>query len=184
MRRIPVVLFALSVVALTTWQLGGRASGVGPVTIFPLSLSGKSYQPQVRIVPGKCLGCGKVTDKAITAVLQGTLDDFAKDFLPLDPSGHVYLYYDSLDNWRLATNTNGTGTVPLSGGVANDGTFWMMGDYNFGTAGTIFAVGKVSFTKKDPDPFQAKSIKGNMYFFSSVIDTGLVMKFKTGKPVG
>jgi hypothetical protein len=182
MRRISIVLFALVVAAVTTWQLRGHAEGVG-TTIFPLSLSGKSYQPQVRIVPGKCLGCGKVTDKAVTAVLQGTLDDFAKDFLPLDPSGHVFLYYDGLDNWRLATNTNGSGTVPLAGAVANDGTFWMMGGYNFGTAGTIFAVGKVSFTKKEPDPFEAKSIKGTMYFFSSVIDTGLVMKFKTGKPV-
>jgi len=186
MRRISVVVVVLMLVAVVVaaWWIPGRAAGA-PVALFPVVLKGTSFQPQVRIVPGKCLGCGKVTDKAITAVLQGTLDDFAKPYLPLDPSGHVYLYFDSLDNWHLATNPNGTGVqVPLSGAVANDGTFWMMGDYNFGTAGSIFVVGKVAFTKKEPDPFQPKSVKGNFYFFSSMIDTGLNLKFKTGKPLG
>ena len=101
----------------------------------------------------------------------------------LDPSGKVFLYYDSLTSWRLATNTAGQSTVPLTGAVANDGTYWMMGSYNMGTAGSIFAVGKVTFDKKAPDPFQAKSVKGMFYFFSNLIDTGLVLKFKTGKPV-
>lgn len=182
MRKAVLVVVALVAVAVAGFRETRPAQGI-TLALFPLSISGTSWQPAVYGQSGKPLGNGKVNDKAIRGVLQGTLDDFAKDYLPLDPSGTVYLYYDGLTSWRIGTNTSGSSLVPLSGRVANDGTFWMMGDYNFGTAGTIFAVGKVSFTKKDPDPFQAKSIKGTMYFFSSLIDTGLVMKFKTGNPV-
>jgi hypothetical protein len=182
MRKIGIASLVVVLVALGSWGQPRRAESI-TTSIFPLSISGKSWQPGVVAPPGRCAGCGKIKDKAVTAVLQGTLDDFAKDYLPLDPSGKVFLYYDSRTDWRVATNVNGQDTVPLSGHVANDGTFWMMGDYNMGTMGSMFAVGKVKFDKRAADPFQAKSVKGTFYFFSELIDTGLVLKFKTGKPV-
>jgi len=178
-----VILAGLAIVAMLASAGHGPRSaegqGVGGV-ILPVSFSGESWQPAVYGLPGKKLGNGKITNKGLTAVLKGELDDFAKDFLPLDPGGTVYLYYDSLTSWRVATNPNGQNTVPLTGRVANDGTFWMMGTWNFGTMGSVFAVGKVKFEK---GTFNAKSVTGNVYFFSEVIDTGLILKAKTGKPV-
>ncbi|HZR80767.1 MAG TPA: hypothetical protein VFD92_06700 [Candidatus Binatia bacterium] len=179
MRKGLLVILAAAAVLVATWQHPGPAQGVGG-TIFPLSISGTSWQPQVYGLPGKPLGNGKVNDKAIKGVLQGTLDDFAKDYLPLDPSGQVFLYFDGLTGWRIGTNSSGSNLVPLSGRVANDGTFWMMGDYNFGTMGTIFVSGKVKFLKGTFDP---KSVSGTFYFFSETINTGLILKFKTKKPL-
>lgn len=179
MRKLAVVVALVLVAVLASGRQPRQAEGVG-TTLFPLAVKGTSFQPAVYGVPGKSLGSGKVNDKAIQGVLQGTLDDFSKNYLPLDPSGKFFLYFDGLTRWRVGSNTAGSNLVPLSGRVGNDGTFWMMGDYNFGTAGTIFVVGKVKFQKGTFDP---KSVSGTLYFFSELIDTGLNLKFKTGKPL-
>jgi hypothetical protein len=183
MRKLSVIILIVLVALVASGQNPRPAGGVIPTVILPLTINGKSWQPAVYGKPGLCLGCGKVKDKAVTEVLQGTLDDFSKDFLPLDPGGKFYLYYDGLTSWRVATNQAGQNAVTLAGRVANDGTFWMMGPYNMGTMGTVFVVGKVKFDSKAADPFTAKSVAGTLYFFSETIDTGLVLKFKTGKPL-
>jgi len=179
MRRIVIIVALVLITGFASGRHPRQAEGLG-TTLFPLSVKGTSFQPGVYGLPGKSLGSGKVNDKAIQGVLQGTLDDFSKDYLPLDPSGKFFLYFDGLTHWRVGSNTAGAGLVPLSGRVGNDGTFWMMGDYNFGTAGSIFVVGKVKFQKGS---FNPKSVSGTLYFFSEIIDTGLNLKFKTGKPL-
>ena len=175
-----VLGFLAALMMFTMTGHGARDVHGVVTTVFPVSFAGKSWQPAVYGDPGKCLGCGKITNKALSAVLRGELDDFSKDFLPLDPGGTVYLYFDSLTNWRVGTNANGTGLVPLQGRVANDGQFWMLGTWNFGTNGSVFVVGKAKFNTGN---FIPKSVKGTVYFFSETIDTGLVLKAKTGKPL-
>jgi hypothetical protein len=186
MRKIGVVLVA--VVALFLWSSRAPRPARGEPTsvVFPLKLDGKSWQPQIVGVPGKKVGIGKVKDKNVTAVLQDTLPDFARDFLDLDPSGRFFLYYDSQMNWRVATNPNGDATTALHGQVSNDGMAWMFGEYTLPMAagtGDVFVTGKVKFEKGAPGVYVPKAVKGVFYFSSTDIDTGLILKFKTLKPV-
>ncbi len=180
--------FLLCLVALFVWSSRSPApvQSAGGTVVFPLKLSGKSWQPQVIGVPGKKVGLGKVRDKNIIAVLQDTLPDFAKDFLDLDPSGRFFLYYDSQTSWRVATNPDGNDTTMLHGQTSNDGIAWMFGEYTLPLAagtGDVFVTGKVKFFKADPGNYMPKSVKGVFYFSSPDINTGLILKFKTLKPV-
>lgn len=178
--------FGLAAVALIFAALSRGpepARAVPGAVVFPLKLSGESWQPQVVGVPGKKLGNGKVKDKAITAVLQGILPDFAADYLDLDPSGRFFLHYDGRTSWRVATNANGDNATTLQGQVSNDGVAWLFGTYALplvmGT-GDVFVTAKVKFVT---GTFTPKSIKGTLFFSSAAINTGLILKFKTDKPL-
>lgn len=181
MRKFFLVLVA--VIVAFAWLSHRPEPARSGATVFPLKLSGKSWQPQILTVPGQKVGIGKVKDKDVTAVLQNILPDFAADFLDLDPGGKFFLYFDSLSSWRVATNDTGTNTTTLTGRVSNDGVFWMFGTYDLpmmaGT-GKIFVTGKVKFQKGS---FDAAKLNGTFYFLSDPIDTGLILKFKTDKPL-
>jgi hypothetical protein len=123
-------------------------------------------------------------------VLKEELPDFATDFLDLDPGGKFYLYYDDqgspvdTDTWRIGTNDSGGAVLTLlEGEIANDGQFWMKGDYNLPMIGpelSCFATGKVKFKK---DTFTPTSISGKLYMVSEAITTGANLSFNTkGKP--
>lgn len=182
MRKIVLVLVAL--VLVFGWLSRRPEPARSSTVAFPLKLNGTSWQPQVLGVPGKKLGTGKVKDKNITAVLQGTLPDFAADFLDLDPSGKFFLFFDNLSSWRVATNDAGSNATTLQGAVSNDGVFWMFGSYDLpmmpGAMGKIFVTGKVKFQKGS---FAPAKVSGTFYFLSDPIDTGLILKFKTDKPL-
>jgi hypothetical protein len=153
--------------------------------IFPLSISGKSWQTDVILNPGVKPPIGKIDDGRIAGVLQGTLQDFAAQFLDLDASGRFFLYYDGRTSWRVATNENGQDTTLLSGQVANDGEAWMSGAYTPPGAqapiGTIFLRGRVKFIR---GTFDAASIAGEAWFVAGGnVGSGLELKWKTGAPV-
>ena len=186
MRRVGLVLMIAAALFVWSSRAPEPVQSAGGTVIFPLKLSGKSWQPQVIGKPGKKVGLGKVKDKDITAVLQDTLPDFARDYLDLDPSGRFFLYYDDQMNWRVATNPDGNDTTPLTGQISNDGIAWMFGEYTLPLAagtGNIFITGKVKYLKADPGVYMPKSVKGVFYFSSADINTGLILKFKTLKPV-
>ena len=94
MRKFFLVLVA--VIVAFAWLSHRPEPARSGATVFPLKLSGKSWQPQILTVPGQKVGIGKVKDKDVTAVLQNILPDFAADFLDLDPGGKFFLYFDSL----------------------------------------------------------------------------------------
>jgi hypothetical protein len=119
-------------------------------------------------------------------VLKDLLPDFARDFLDLDPSGRFFLHYDGQASWRVATNANGDDATMLHGQVSNDGIAWMFGEYTLPMAagsGDVFLTAKVKFEKADPGVYIPKAVKGIFYFSSSDINTGLILKFKTLKPL-
>jgi len=179
-----VIAGVLVVLGVVAWVTPLGASGDGETThVFRLGINGRSWQTNVIINPGVKPPIGKVNNKTIGATLDGTLPDFAADYLPLDEGGSVYLLFDGLDSWRIATNTQGRNATTLQGRVANDGTFWMTGDYGFFGLmdATIFVQGKVKFAKGTHDP---KAVAGTFHFISGDIGTGLVLKFKTvGQPL-
>jgi hypothetical protein len=184
MRRFVVVLVGLLVLFAVLSRGPEPARAVPGAVVFPLKLAGESWQPQVVGVPGKKLGNGKVKDAAVTAVLQGVLPDFAADHLDRDPSGKFFLHYDGRSTWRVATNANGDDASTLQGQVSNDGVAWMFGTYalpmNLGEIGNVFVTAKVKFVK---GTFTPASVKGTFFFSSKAINTGLILKFKTEKPV-
>jgi len=187
MRKSWLVVAAL--VLLAVWSSRSpQPAGGGPSTVvFPLKVSGKSWQPQIVGVPGKKIGNANVKEKNLRAVILGTLADFAADYLDLDPSGRFFLYYDDNLTWRVATNSSGDDTTTLNGQVSNDGVAWMFGTYTLPLAagdGDVFVFAKVKFEKGHPFAvYVPKSVKGVLYFSSTDINTGLVMKFKTEKPL-
>lgn len=162
--------------------LGLRSSpgGYFGSLVFTLSIKGKSWNTGVILNPGVKPPIGKIDDGRIASVLQGTLPDFAAQFLTLDAGGRIYLYYQDRETWHLATNPNGTGLTTLTGQVANDGVFWMSGPYvhpMMGTLGQIFLTGKVKFERGS---FTPSSIKGEASFVGgSPVSTGITAKFKT-----
>ncbi len=182
MRKVSLVLVALLIAF--AWLSRHPEPARGVTVVFPLKINGTSWQPQILTVPGQKIGIGKVKDKNVTAVLQGSLPDFAADFLDLDPSGKFFLLFDSLTSWRVATNDAGTNATTLQGRVSNDGVFWMFGSYDLpmmpGAMGKIFVTGKVKFQKGSYAPAK---VSGIFYFLSDPIDTGLILKFKTDKPL-
>ena len=186
MRKVLALLVV--VVALFAWSWRGPKPARSAVVsqIFPLKVDGKSWQPQIVTIPGKAIGTGPVKDKKTAEILQGILPDFATDFLDLDPSGKFYLYYDSQTQWRAATNPNGENTTTLHGQISNDGVVWMFGEYQLpmgaGTA-QIFVTGKVKYEKAGVGIYIPKSVKGQLFFSSVEIDTGMNLKFKTLAPL-
>jgi hypothetical protein len=186
MRKRSFIVVVLVLLAVWSSRSPEPARGLSVAT-FPLKLNGTSWQPLVQGVPGKKLGVGKVKDKDITAVLQGALDDFAADFLDLDGSGRFFLFYDGNLSWRVATNSAGTDATTLEGMVSNDGIAWMFGEYELpmlmGT-GKVFVTAKVKFQKGLPfGVYVPTSVKGVFHFASEDINTGLILKFKTDKPL-
>jgi hypothetical protein len=114
-------------------------------------------------------------------VLQGTLADFADDYVDLDPGGKFYLYWLDRENWQVGTNPNGQNLSDMVGAAGSDGLFWFAGDYDIpmvGGLGKAFAVGKVKYVKGTDDPAK---ISGTLYFVSGSdgITTAMTLKFKT-----
>lgn len=187
MRKLLAVLVVL--VALFAWSWHGPRPAKSAVVsqIFPLKVDGKSWQPQIVGIPGKAIGTGPVKDKKTAEILQGILPDFATDLLDLDPGGKFYLYYDSQTQWRAATNPNGENTTTLTGQISNDGQVWMSGTYQLpmamGTA-DIFVTGKVKYEKAGIGIYIPKSVKGQVFFSSVDINTGMNLKFKSQPPLG
>jgi len=178
-----VACTALIAVAWVTQGPDPARGGPSATFVFPLKLSGKTWDTTQVGKPGKKLGVGKVKDKTVAAVLRSEIVNAATDYLHLDASGQFFLYYDSKSSWRVATNQFGTNVTMLEGKVANDGTFWMFGEYDIppdDETGEVFATGRVKFER---GIFNPKSIKGVAYFFSEDIQIGLIVKFKTRKAV-
>lgn len=89
-----------------------------------------------------------------------------------DADPGVYLFFDSVSEWRIATNPAGTDALELSGLVDGKGGFHMAGTYAFPDAFTVTSVyltGKVTFEKgtlvpkKISGKLQAVSIDNNHY---------------------
>jgi hypothetical protein len=184
MRKIAVALVVLIGCFVWSWRTPQPARSALPTVVFPLKIDGKSWQPQIIGVPGKAIGTGPVKDGKTMQILQGILPDFASDYLDLDPGGKFFLYYDSQTQWRAATNPNGQDTTTLTGQISNDGVVWMFGKYTLpmGDPADIFVTGKVKYQKAAPGTYIPTSIKGTVFFSSTEIDTGMILKFKTLKP--
>ncbi len=178
MRKTALVVLVLT--ALWSWRTPHPAQGVGNTFVFPLSVKGKTNQTDVDLPPGSKDVQGKVNDKILTAVLQGTLPDFAAQYLQLDPGGKFYLLYDGRDSWRVATNPGGSGVVTtLHGQTSAQGSFWMAGQVSFPMMGPIadgFAVGKLKFAK---GTFNPTKISGVVHFVSKDIGECFTLKFKS-----
>jgi hypothetical protein len=180
MRKIALVLLALVAVGVWSWRAPRPAQGTAPSFVFPLSVSGKTNQTDLDFGPGSKDHTPKVNDKIIAAVLQGTLPDFATQFLQLDPAGRFYLFFDGRDSWRVGTNEFGTGvTTTLNGQTSAQGNFWMAGQVSFPMAGPVanaFAVGKVKFAK---GTFNPTKVSGTVYFVSKDLGECFTLKFTT-----
>jgi len=180
----PSLVLVAAFTALTLWSTHAPNPARGApaaLSIFPLKLGGKTWATGIVEVPGKKVGVGKAKDKNITAVLTAVLPDFAADFLQLDPSGRFFLHYDGKTSWRVATNAAGDNPTTLTGQVANDGTFWMFGEYDIpmhAENGHAFVTGKVKFER---GTFNPKKVSGVVYFHGEPITSGLILKFKTLK---
>jgi hypothetical protein len=179
----PTLRLAAALAALSLW-VTPQSPGDGTTHVFELSISGKSWQTGVVLPLGSKGIIGPVNNKTIQGVLEGTLPDFAADFLDVGGDDKVFLFYDGETNWRVGLQQDGDNAMALVGKVVNDGTFWMSGTYSlFGANGTVFVQGKVKFDKATETP---KSVKGDFYFLNEddPVTTGLVLKFKTkGKPL-
>lgn len=185
-RALPCALLALLLpLALPSSAAFEAQSREGGTFIFPLSIKGKSWQTQVILNPGVKPPVGKIDDGKIAGVLQGTLPDFAAQFLDLDASGQFFLYYQGRETWRVGTNATAENLTTLTGQVANDGVFWMTGAYTPPGAGapigTLFLHGTVKFVRGTFDP---ASIRGDALFVAGGnVGSGLELKWKTvGSP--
>jgi hypothetical protein len=181
MRKTLAVCIALIAVTAWLWYPQPVQSGAGTL-VFQLSLKGKTNQTDIAFPPGSKDIVGKVNDKILAAVLQGTLPDFAAQFLHLDGSGKFYLLYDGRDSWRIATNPAGTGATVLNGQTSVQGLFWMAGKVTFpipGPDADAFAVGKLKFAK---GTFNPTKIGGLVHFVSKDIGECFTLKFKTVGP--
>jgi len=151
---------------------------LGPAHVFELTMKGKSWDTGVILNPGVKPPIGEVTTAKIRDVLKGVLPDYAEDFLDLDAGGKFYLFYDSKSQWRVATNPEGDDATILRGQVANDGTFWMAGNYSLFMANAdVFVQGKVTFKN---NTFEPKKVKGKFFLVSEDITTGLTLNIETG----
>jgi hypothetical protein len=188
-KLVPLVL--LLVVAAVWFRPEPVVSGSAAVAIFPLSIKGKTYQPAVTFGgPGAKSPIGKLNDKVIAQVLQGTLPDFAADYLDLDPSGRFFVYFDGrgsngIGTFRVATNPNGIDTTTMDASITNDGFFWAVGKYTMPVIGgqaDINMTGKMTFVKGTYTP---KKITGvfNFRFVGGFFNETFTMKFKTLAPV-
>jgi hypothetical protein len=185
-RKLIAVLVVIVGVFAWSWLGPKPAKSAVQATVFPLKVDGKSWQPAIVGIPGKAIGTGPVKDKKTAEILQGILPDFATAYLDLDPSGKFYLFYDSQTSWRAATNPNGDDATTLTGQISNDGQVWMFGTYQLpmgaGTA-DIFVTGKVKYEKAGVGIYIPKSVKGQVFFSSAAINTGMNLKFKTLPPL-
>ncbi len=191
MRKIVLLLLVLLVSVL--WLRPRRSESVGPTTIFPLSVSGKTWTTDIAFGPGFKQKPEKVSDKIVGAILRGedTEDESVPflDILHADPSGRFFVYFDGRNadgttSFRFGTNPDGVMTSTLPGVITQDGFFWVSGSYALpmvGTSATIFASGKATFVK---DTFNPKKIAGTLNIFTTDPGHGFTVKFKTvGKPL-
>lgn len=192
MRRRTALLATASLLAVTVawaWPFGGP-DGAGPQAIFEFTVSGKSWASAILVNPGVKVGIGKVNTKAVADVLTGVdTEDFAADFVDLDPGGKLYLYWYSREQMGYATNPDGVDVTLMHGQCAPDGTFWMYGFYQggfaqmFSNADCMFT-GKIKWEKSnDPDEYVPLKVKGTLYFVSEDIGTGMTLKVKTKEQV-
>jgi len=178
-------LFALVLILVSGWlSIPTRPAQSGANTfVFALSVKGKTNQTDIAFPPGAKDIVGKVNDKILAGVLQGAIPDFAADFLQLDPGGKFYLLYDGRDQWRVATNPNGTGAVTtLHGQTSVQGLFWMAGKVGVPMVGPdadAVAVGKLKFAK---GTFNPTKISGVVHFVSEDVGEAFTLKFKTVGP--
>ncbi len=173
---------ALLAAPISILAMNAGTAKLGSPFVFELSMSGKSWDTGVILPPGVKPPIGNVKNGDISKVLKGSLPDYADDFLDLDPNGKFYLYYDGKSSWRVATNPDGLDTTTLNGQVANDGQFWMAGNYGMFLADAdVFCQGKVKFKK---GTFEPTKVSGKFFLVSEAITTGLTLSFKTvGKPI-
>ncbi len=180
MRKASLALLALVAVASWLWYAPRRAESGGNAVVFQLSIKGKTNQTDIAFPPGSKDIVGKVNDKILAAVLQGTLPDFAAQYLQLDGGGKFYLLYDGRDTWRVATNATGSGVfTTLNGQTSVQGNFWLAGKVGFPVVGPnadAFAVGKLKFAK---GTFTPTKISGVVHFVSKDIGECFTLKFKT-----
>lgn len=176
-------IFVFLFLCLFMIPMPARANLLGGF-VFSLSVSGKSNNSDVLVNPGVKPIQGTVNDKTVGEVLKGTLDDFAGDFLPIDPAGdgRFFLFFDSRTSWRVGPNKNGTNAITLTGQTDSVGNFIMFGEWNFANQGftppmlQVCAFGKVTFTKGTYNPTK---ITGTVLGMSSVHGEMLNLKFKT-----
>lgn len=186
MRKLIALALLLAVAAL--WSRPEPVVSAANTVVFPLSIKGKTYQPDVFLGPGVKGPVGKLSDKVIAQVLQGTLADFAAQFMDLDPSGRFFLYFDGRGSdgvtpFRIATNANGSDTTDMEGLVTSDGFMWAVGAYTLPMMGEdcpINMTGKISWEK---GTFTPKKVTGVFNLLCFGIGETFTIKFKTLKPV-
>jgi hypothetical protein len=183
-----LVVFALLLAVAAFWFRPEPVVSGGNTVVFPLSIKGKTYQPDVFLGPGVKGPVGKLNDKVIAQVLQGVLPDFAAQYMDLDPSGRFFLFFDGRGSdgttiFRVATNSSGADSTVMNGLVTSDGFMWAVGEYDLPLLPEqcpINMTGKISFEKGS---FTPKKITGTFNLLCFGIGETFTIKFKTLKPV-
>jgi hypothetical protein len=114
---------------------------------------------------------GKVPFKSVANLLKVTEcvkgnDPSCVGKIETDPLGKAYIYFDGLDTWRLATNSNAMNTTTLTGVVDGVGGFQMSGKHILSQT-TFFLTGKVFFAK---GTFNPTKIIGKVYACSQLTE--------------
>jgi len=188
MRKLHTGVLVLALLVGSFWLRPGPAVSVGTSFVFPLSVKGTARQTDLAFGPGTKITPDKINDKILGAILRGeNTSAYSAQFLDVlhsDPSGRFFLFFDGRGadgstSWRFATNPNGTMATTVHGAIAQDGFFWLAGQYTLpvlGTMADVFFEGRVKFAKGTFDPVK---INGTFNLVSVAAGEGITLKFKT-----
>ena len=116
-------------------------------------------------IPGKVPFKNAANLLKVTECVKGN-DPSCVGKVETDAGGKVYIYYDGLTSWRIATNPNAMNTTTLTGLVDGVGGFQMSGKHTLSDT-TFFLTGKVIFAKGTLNPTK---ITGKIYAFSPLTE--------------
>lgn len=133
----------------------GTYAGNNPLALFEITGSGSLLHQHTVPVAGVKAAKTKIKESQIAPCILASLpggDSTCIDLLTPDAGGKAYLFFDSLDTWRIATNLDGTGAVTLTGMIDGKGAFTMAGTDADSDNTQIMVTGKVTFAKGTTDP--------------------------------